>query len=148
MTELWGGGVPTSIRDYYRLILYWYSYVLFFTSPILPPSSGTSPTLIPTVPSAPASAPHHTTPNPTAPHCLPSHPGSSVHLDVAWVPLYVVSSTWILGVSYGVPFIYHGHISLSPPLSLPRSPGQPRSTHDSRASNWPSLPPHRRTSLH
>ena len=74
MTESWGGRIPTSVRDYYSLRLYRYSYVLFFTPPILPLYAGNSP--MSTLPYTPPPTPLRTTPT-HSDYCRPQdHPST------------------------------------------------------------------------
>ena len=153
----------TGLRDvqYDQIMRWWSSNLvqvllqpqtpsLFLCSIFTPPSlllySGNA--LTPILPSAPAPALHHTAPPHSTPHCPPLPLGSSVHLYVAWVPIFEVSSRRVLGVSLGVPFIYHSRVSLSTQCITPRSPGPPRSNPEPSAPNNPSLPPpSRRTFL-
>ena len=136
--ELWGGVFPTLVRDYYRLRLRHYHYV-----PFLPLLVFHHILVLPQRPTYPfsLSTPHHTTPLHSDLHFPPLSPRSSVHLEISWFLVSSVSSSWVLGVSSGVPFLYHSRIFLSSPLCSPQSPGPTRSTPDPRAPNFPSLPP-------
>ena len=133
--KLWGVVVPTLARDYYRLRLCCYSYVLFlpllvFHCHMVMPQRKCPPFPMPLLCT--------TQPYPTSPYCTPPPPGSSVHLDF-WVPLSGVYYSWFLDVSSSIPFLYQSCISLSPLRIPPRSPYPPQSTPDPHAPKLPSL---------
>ena len=88
MNELWGGGFPTLVRDYYSLRLHHYYYVTFLTL-LVPPRPLLSAVFwdylnssTPTLSYDPAPATHHT----TSPHTTLE---SYVHLDISWLLIYV-----------------------------------------------------------